>query len=68
MWFIVMNKVNSKHQQISRGLINFQGISYNLQGVSSAFEMAFQIPAAVKERKDLQGPCELMKMTCGLKA
>jgi len=54
--FIAMNEVNSKHWKISRILINFSRRNSHFQGVSSAFEKKFQIPAFYKYFNDLHKP------------
>ena len=46
-----MNEVNSKHSQILRSAINFQG-------VSSALEKTFQIQTLLKQLKYLRGGSE----------
>ena len=43
--YVAMDELNSKQSQISRSLIKFQGKNSHIQGVSSALEMTFQIPA-----------------------
>ena len=53
MTFIAENEVISKTSQISRSLINFQG-------VPGALEMTFQIPALLMEFKDLHEPWGLI--------